>query len=107
MLVVDLHLDLAMNAIEWNRDLAQPLEAVRAREARLRDKPDRGRGTVTLPELRRAGAALVVATQIARVEHDAYSPVAGWASQAQAWAMTQAQLAWYRSMEDAGHLVQI
>ena len=107
MFLVDLHLDLAMNAIEWNRDLSQPLEMVRARETHLRDKPDRGRGTVTLPELRRAGAALVVATQIARVEHDAYSPVAGWASQAQAWAMTQAQLAWYRAMEDAGHLVQI
>jgi membrane dipeptidase len=96
-----------MNAIEWNRDLTRPLEHLRAREAPLRDKPDRGRGTVSLPELRGAGAALVVATQIARVEHDAYSPVAGWASQTQAWAMTQAQLAWYREMERSGEMTQI
>ena len=105
--MIDLHLDLAMNAIEWNRDLSRPLDEVRAREAHLRDKPDRGRGTVTLPELQHAGASLVVATQIARVEHDAYSPVAGWASPSQAWAMTQAQVAWYRAMEDAGLMVQI
>jgi membrane dipeptidase len=106
-MLIDLHLDLAMNAIEWNRDLTRPLEHLRAREAHLRDKPDRGRGTVSLPELRSAGVALVVATQIARVEHDAYSPVAGWASQAQAWAMTQGQLAWYREMERVGEMTQV
>ena len=44
---------------------------------------------------------MVVATQLARTEHNAYSPVFGWASQAQACAMTQAQLAWYRAMEEA------
>ncbi len=32
MLIVDGHLDLAMNAVEWNRDLSQPLELVRRRE---------------------------------------------------------------------------
>lgn len=107
MLILDAHLDLAMNAIEWNRDLTQPLQAVRDREAHKTDRPDRGRGTVTFPEMRRAGIGLCVATQIARVEHNAYSPVAGWASPAQAWAMTQAQLAWYRAMEEAGELVPI
>ena len=71
MLILDAHLDLAMNAIEWNRDLTQPLESVRAREAHRKDRPDRGRGTVTLPEMRRAGIGLCVATQIARVEHNA------------------------------------
>jgi membrane dipeptidase len=106
-LIVDAHLDLAMNAIEWNRDLTRPIEEIRRREAHLTDRPDRGRGTVSIPELRRGGIALVVATQIARVEHAGYSPVPGWASPAQAWAMTQAQLAWYRAMEEAGELVQI
>ena len=107
MFLFDAHLDLAMNAIEWNRDLTRPLGEIRSREAHLTDKPDRGRGTVCLPELRRAGAGLVVATQIARVQHDAFSPVAGWSSPAQAWAMTQAQLAWYHSMEEAGEMVQV
>jgi membrane dipeptidase len=104
MFLFDAHLDLAMNAIEWNRDLTRPLQDLRQREAHLRDKPDRGRATVSFPEMRRAGIGLCVATQIARVEHNAYSPVAGWASPAQAWAMTQAQRAWYEAMEEAGEI---
>jgi membrane dipeptidase len=106
-LIFDAHLDLALNAIEWNRDLTQPLEQIRKREAHLRDKPDRGHGTVCLPEMRRAGVAVCVATQLARLEHDAYSPVFGWRSPAQAWAMTQAQRAWYRAMEEAGEMIAL
>jgi membrane dipeptidase len=106
-LIFDAHLDLALNAIEWNRDLTQSLDDIRQREAHLRDKPDRGRGTVSLPEMRRAGIAVCVATQLARLEHDAYSPVFGWRSPGQAWAMTQAQLAWYRVMEEAGEMVAL
>ena len=106
-LIFDAHLDLAMNAVEWNRDFTRPLADIRAREAHLRDKPDRGHGTVCLPEMRRGGVAVCVATQIARLEHDAYSPVFGWNSSAQAWAMTQAQRAWYRAMEEAGEMVAI
>ena len=32
MLIVDAHLDLAMNALEWNRDLSRPIDEIRARE---------------------------------------------------------------------------
>ena len=106
-LIFDAHLDLSLNAIEWNRDLTQELAEIRRREAHLRDKPDRGRGTVSLPAMRRAGVGICVATQLARLEHDAYSPVFGWRSPAQAWAMTQAQLAWYRAMEEAGEMVAL
>jgi membrane dipeptidase len=106
-MIFDAHLDLALNAIEWNRDLTRSLAEIRQREAHLRDKPDRGRGTVCLPEMRRARVAVCVATQLARLEHDAYSPVFGWRSPAQAWAMTQAQLAWYRAMEESGEMVAI
>lgn len=105
--IFDAHLDLAMNAIEWNRDYTRPLADIRAGEANLKDRPDRGHGVVCFPEMRRAGIGVCVATQIARVEHSAWSPVPGWKSPAQAWAMTQAQLAWYRAMEEAGELVQI
>ena len=31
--IFDGHLDLAMNALEWNRDLTQTVEAIRQREA--------------------------------------------------------------------------
>jgi membrane dipeptidase len=106
-LIFDAHLDLAMNAVEWNRDLTRPLAEVREREAHLRDKPDRGRGTVCLPAMRQGRVGVCVATQIARLEHDAYSPIFGWRSTAQAWAMTQAQRAWYGAMEEMGEMVSI
>jgi membrane dipeptidase len=106
MLIVDAHLDLAMNAIEWNRDLTQPIDAIRAREAGINDKPDRTRGTVSFPEMRRGGIGLCVATQIARYVAPG-GTLTGWHSPEQAWAMTQAQLAWYRAMEERGELTQI
>src|SRR6266536_3004220 len=107
MLIFDAHLDLSMNALEWNRDLTRSIEEMRQREKAMSDKPDRGQGTVCLPEMRRGGVALCVATQIARIEHNAYSPVFGWRSQQQAWSQTQGQFAWYRAMEEAGHMIQI
>lgn len=106
-MIFDAHLDLAMNALEWNRDLTLPIQELRDREQGKTDKPDRANGTVSLPEMRRGQVGLCVATQIARTEHNAYSPVFGWHSQAQAWAQTQGQLAWYRAMEEAGEMVQI
>ena len=72
----------------------------------MTDKPDRGRGTVSFPEMRRGRVGLCVATQIARyVAPD--NPLPGWHSPEQAWAMTQGQLAWYRAMEERGEMVQI
>ena len=41
MFIVDAHLDLAMNAMEWNRDLRQPIKDINEREKGLADKPDR------------------------------------------------------------------
>lgn len=105
-LIFDAHLDLAMNAIEWNRDLRLPLSEIRQAEMHMSDKPDRGRGTVCLPELRKGKVGLVVATQLARYSPPD-SPLPGWKSPQQAWAMTQAQLAWYREMEALGEMKQI
>lgn len=95
-----------MNALEWNRDLQQSVTAIRAREAGQTDKPDRGKGVVAFPELRKGNIGLVVATQIGRyVAPD--NPLPGWHSPEQAWAQTQGQLAWYKAMEDAGEMVMI
>jgi len=104
--IVDAHLDLSMNALEWNRDLTRPLNEIRQREMFMKDKPDRGKGTVCLPELRKGRIGLVVATQLARYTPPG-SSLAGWNSPQQAWAMTQAQLCWYREMEKLGEMVQI
>jgi membrane dipeptidase len=104
--IIDAHLDLAMNAIEWNRDLSRPLDEIRLREMHMKDKADRGRGTVCLPELRKGKIGLVVATQLSRCTSFGTS-LPGWNSPQQAWAMTQAQLAWYREMEKLGEMIQI
>ncbi|MEN9602154.1 MAG: hypothetical protein RIS56_1760, partial [Verrucomicrobiota bacterium] len=102
-LVFDCHLDLSMNAMEWNRDLTQSLEYIRRREQHQRDQPDRGNGIVCFPEMRRGSLGLCVATQIAR-SVNRFSRMPGWSSASQAWAQTQGQLAWYREMEAAGEL---
>jgi membrane dipeptidase len=106
MFTIDAHLDLSMNALEWNRDLRQPIKDIRAREKGMTDKPDRGNNVVCFEELKKGNIGLVVATQIARyVAPD--NPLPGWNSPQQAWAQTQGQLAWYAQMEEEGQLVQI
>ncbi|WP_373400350.1 membrane dipeptidase [Algoriphagus halophilus] len=106
MFTIDAHLDLSMNALEWNRDLTRPVSEINAREVGLKDKPDRGNAVVSLPELRKGNIGLVVATQIARyVAPDNSLP--GWHSPAQAWAQTQGQLAWFQAMVDQGEMSQI
>src|SRR4026207_152336 len=105
MLIFDAHLDLAMNALEWNRDLRLSVPEIRTREKGLTDKVDRGRGTVAFPEMRRGGIGICVATQIARYVKPT-NPLPGWHSPEQAWAQTQGQLSWYRAMEEAGQMVQ-
>src|SRR6188472_1409540 len=106
MLLVDGHLDLSMNALEWNRDLTRPLAEVRRRETGQTDKKDRGRNVCTFDEMRRGEIGLCIATQIARyVAEDNSLP--GWHAPEIAWAMTQGQLAWYQAMEKCGQLVQI
>jgi membrane dipeptidase len=106
MFIIDAHLDLSMNAMEWNRDLRRPVSEINEREKGLTDKPDRGKATVSLPELRKGNIGLVVATQIARYVA-ADNPLPGWHSPEQAWAQTQGQLAWYKAMEEEGEMVQI
>ncbi len=105
-LIFDAHLDLSMNAMEWNRDLRLPIAELNSREQGMNDKPDRGNATVSFGELKRGNIGLVVATQIARyVEKGSSLP--GWYSPEQAWAQTQGQLAWYKAMEKDGHMRMI
>lgn len=106
MFIVDAHLDLSMNALEWNRDLRSSIHEINARENGLSDKPDRGLATVSLEELRKGNIGLVVATQIARYV-DRNSALPGWNSPEQAWAQTQGQLAYYKALERTGDLTPI
>jgi membrane dipeptidase len=105
-LIFDAHLDLSMNALEWNRDLRWTLDEIRKSEEGMSDKPDRANGTVSLPSMREGNIGICVATQIGRyVKRGNNLP--GWRSPEQAWAQTQGQLAWYMSMEEAGEMRQI
>jgi membrane dipeptidase len=106
MFIFDAHLDLSMNAMEWNRDLTWSIEEIRESEKGMTDKPDRANNTVSFEAMRKGNIGLCMATQIARYVKKE-NPIPGWNSPQQAWAQTQAQLAWYRTMEEAGELVQI
>lgn len=104
--VFDAHLDLAMNAMEWNRDLRRPVDRLRASEEGMTDKPDRGGSTVSFHAMRAGRVGLCVATLIARYV-DADNPLPGWHSPEQAWAQAQGQLAWYRAMGESCELCPV
>lgn len=113
MFTIDAHLDLAINAIHYNRDLTWWAADIRQREKDLEwnDAQDRGNGTVSLPELRKGNIGLVVATIISRFSAKgnklASISLPGWHSPEQAYAYAQAQIGWYNVMEDKGEMVQI
>lgn len=105
-LLIDGHLDLSMNAMEWNRDLRRPVAEIRALEHGLTDKPDRGNNTVAFPEMRSGNIGMCFATLIARYAKPTH-PLGGWRSPEQAWGMVQAQLAWYQEMNRQGEMRMI
>jgi membrane dipeptidase len=102
MLIIDGHLDLGWNALQWNRDLLRPVHAIRAREAGHPD-PLYGHGTVALPEMRRGRVALCMATLLAR-STGTPEPGLDYLSPLQAHGVAQGQLAYYRGLEQAGHV---
>jgi len=109
-LIFDSHLDLAWSAVSFNRDLTLELEELRHREQAMTDHPSRGRNTVTLPELRKAGVRVCVATLLARGGPD-QKLQSGYqrtdldhAAPSIAYAAAQAQLAYYRLLEKQGHI---
>ena len=105
MFIFDAHLDLAMNALEWNRDLTKSVYQIRESEKGMVDKPDRGKNTVSLDAMRKGNIGICVATQIAGIKNK-INPH-GWSSMEQAWAQTQGQLGWYKEMEKNGEMYHI
>jgi membrane dipeptidase len=102
MLVVDAHLDLAMNAVMWNRDLALSAHETRRIE-RDEGMTDKGRcaGTVGFPDLRAGEVGLVFATVIARKNHGQNANI-DFRTHEIAFAQAQGQLAWYQELERQG-----
>ncbi len=107
MLVFDAHLDLAWNALDWNRDLLQSVKEIRRREQAATDIDfkARGRGTVTFPELRKGKVGIFIATLLARLFRPNLMPaIQRYASMDAAHAAAMGQLDYYRTLEKAGHL---
>ena len=102
MLIVDAHLDLSMNALQWNRDLLRSVYTIRTMEQTVPGK-GRAQGTVAYPDMRRGRIFLSVATLIARSTGKT-APHIDYASPAQAYGMAHGQLAYYRALEQQGHV---
>lgn len=102
MLLFDAHLDLALNAVDWNRDLRCEVDDLRAQERAL-EMTDKGRcgSTLSLPELRTADIGLCLSTLLARQEKEINHSF-GWTTPETCYAMAHAHLAWHRAMERAG-----
>src|SRR6185436_4465081 len=109
-LIFDAHLDLAWCAVSFDRDMTQEVEELRRREEGMTDEPSRGKCVLSLPELRRAGVAVCVATLLARGGPEAKSREMikrtdlDHSSPSIAHAAAHAQLAYYRLLRDQGHI---
>src|SRR5437773_1374724 len=97
MLIVDAHLDLSWNALQWNRGLHCSVYTIRTQESHTPGK-GRGLGTVAFPEMRQGRVALCFATLLARSTGTPL-PYIDYHSPAQAYGVAQGQLAYYRALE--------
>jgi len=102
VLIVDSHLDLSMNALQWNRNLLASVQTIRTQENYTPGK-GRGQGTVAFPEMRRGRVAVSFATLIARSTGRPV-PHIDYATTAQAYGAAHGQLAYYRALERQGHV---
>ena len=102
MLIVDAHLDLSMNALQWDRDLLATVYTTRTREQYTAGK-GRAQGTVAFPEMRQGHIFLTFATLIAR-STGRPAPHIDFHSPTQAYGMAHGQLAFYRALEQEGHV---
>jgi membrane dipeptidase len=104
MIIFDSHLDLAWNAIDWNRDLRLPVADIRRAECGMPGK-SRGCNTVSFPELRRGKIVTFIATLLARTVRPECMPAfQRYTSMEAAYAAAHAQLAYYRVLEQQGLL---
>ena len=110
MRIIDSHLDLAWNALSFDRDQTLSVEELNAREAGMTDLRARGKATTSLPELRESGVAVCLATLLVR-GHTKTPPAEGYrrtdldfANQDIAHATAHGQLAYYRLLERRGEM---
>ncbi len=108
--MIDSHLDLALNALFYNRDLFLSVPELRAVEKDFTDVKGRGHATVTFPELKRCNVPVCVATLLARSGPDAATRWGfrradiDFCTQQVAYSYAFGSLGYYRLLEAQGHL---
>jgi membrane dipeptidase len=102
MIVIDSHLDLAWNALNWNRDLTLAVPEIRRQESGMKEA-HRGTNTVAFPEMRKGEVVICLATLLARAGGLGEDKV-DYRNQEIACAMARGQLAYYRILEGQGQL---
>ena len=102
MLIIDAHLDLAWNALQWNRNIQHSVYTIRTGESNL-SGAGRGQGTVALPEMRKGNIALCFATLLARSTGRTIQNL-DYSSAYQAYAVAQGQLGYYHALDEAGEV---
>ena len=105
-LVFDAHLDLAWNALDWNRDLRLPVTDIRRREAE-QNMSGKGRAanTVSFVELRRGNVGIFIATLLPRLLRANLMPaIQRYESMEAAYAASMGQLAYYRALVEQNYL---
>ncbi|MDX1968572.1 MAG: membrane dipeptidase [Planctomycetaceae bacterium] len=100
MLIFDAHLDLAYNAVDWNRNLEWSIAELRAAEAGM-TALGRQTATVTFDELRTAGVGLCVATVCTRQEPKV-DHAFGRITKESCYAAAMAHREYYRAQERRG-----
>lgn len=106
MLVFDAHLDLAWNAIDWNRDLRKSVPEIREHENAIGvSGKGRGYNTVSLAEMQRGEVGICIATLLPRLYRPDLMPaIQRYEHMEAAYAAAQGQLAYYRAMAQERHL---
>ncbi len=102
MLIVDAHLDLALNALQLNRDLLVSAHTIRTHELGVPGK-GRAKATTALPDMRRGRVALSIVTAVARTSGTPV-PHIDFHSATQTYGMARGHLAYYRALEEEGHV---
>ena len=105
MLIIDSHLDIAYSAMEWDRDLLQPIAKIREGEAGMAQK-GRGLNVVNFEELRRGEIGLFFVTVHRRLA-SVGKRFPGVRTQDIAYAKCMGELAYYRLMQSKGILRQV
>lgn len=105
MLIFDAHLDMAWNALEWNRNLELPVHKIREFEKQFAGTYP-GANTVSWDALRQGGVGITISTLLPRLSRKDKA-LSHYQSREAAYAACMGQLYYYRALVAKGVLREI